>query len=211
MNERMQSRSSISTLPVGTRPRRLALIAGGLLAYCALGVGTAAAQSGDIRLHLETGVLGFTAVDEETNGMQGRDDSSIRLGLFPAELGFGAGFRITPAVMLGFNTYVYMDNGGDGDSYFRLKFLPYFEYMFRAAGSSRPFLGLTAGIDHEDRDGPDSHTGIVFGGIGGIHIMLGGGASFDLSGRLTYEGRERGNTDISTLAFTILIGLSAWT
>lgn len=173
-----------------------------LFAACALPASGAAAQS--FRLHLETGVLGIASTTVDNNGNE-TDDTTTRVGIFPTDIGLGAGFLIKPSFMLGLSTYLYGDDGG-----FRLKLLPYFEYLFAQSASLRPFIGATAGIDHYNPDRGDTYTSLIIGGLGGVHIMMASAFSIDVSGRLTYESWSEGNTDVSVLAMTVLLGLSGW-
>lgn len=204
--------------------RMTAIIRAALISLVVLSVGrTAAAQSidGALRLHLETGFLGFQSETTNEDGPPPSETTkTVTFGPGTTGLGFGLGYGISDNLVIGGNVtlqYISIDPEGPGSGTgSNITLIPYIEVLF-GSGSVRPFVGgalLLSSDSFEDR------STALFGlaGIGGAHIFITDSYSLDLGGRLFFvagssshdTGGGSVDTSISRVGLIALIGVSGW-
>jgi len=192
-----------------------------LLALLLAAPASAQQTDGALRLHLETGVLGF---ESETVDPDGAPDSettkTTTFGPGSSGLGFGLGFGASDSLVVGANValqFITIDPEGRGSvSGSRLTLMPYLELLL-GDGTARPFVGGALLLSFDSFEDV-STTLFGIAGIGGVHIFMTDSYSFDIGGRLYLATGETSvdaggmnfDSSITRLGLIALIGVSGW-
>lgn len=195
-----------------TRQIRFAMAAFAVLALAA----PASAQAtigGGLRLHLETTALQIDSTSPE----EGDSETSTSIGPAAGGLGLGIGYAIDENLVVGGNLVLnHRDGGGDNDGVLMIGLMPYLEYLL-GDGDVRPFIGGSLILQMTSAENT-SLTSLGLAGIGGVHIFLNDGFSFDVGGRLYFTSNSfsvetpAGDVDSSStsIGLMVLLGVSGW-
>jgi len=177
--------------------------------------------NGALRLHLETGVLGFESETDNPDGPAGSQTTkSTTFGPSAAGLGFGIGFGVGDNLVVGGNVtlqYRSVNPEGPGSvSGSNVTLMPYIEVLL-GDGGTRPFVGGALLVSFDDF-GDRSTTLFGLAGMGGVHIFMTDSYSFDLAGRLFVDtgstsfdaGGMTIDTSITRFGLIGLVGVSGW-
>ncbi len=168
---------------------------------------------GGLRLHLETSVLEIASTSPE----EGDSETTTSIGPATNGLGFGVGYGINEQLVVGANLVLnHTDGGGDNDGVLTLGLRPYLEYIL-GDGGVRPFIGGQLIFDIISAENT-SLTSFGLAGMGGVHVFLNDGFSFDVGGRLYFVSQSltvdtgAGEVDSSAtrVGLLVLLGVSGW-
>jgi len=175
--------------------------------------------SGSVRLGLETVLLSFVSTSADGGGVT-TDESTLRLGIVPSELGVNVGYAFLDQFVAGARLQASMLSSTRDDedlSAFGLSFQPYCEYVFTPGQDiewlAYGLLGIrtssssTFGLD-------TSRFDFSFGAGGGAHIVLSDMVSIDPVAEIGYAigslSEPLADYDLSTLFVSVRAGISLW-
>ena len=178
---------------------------------------------GSLRVGLESTFFSFVTTSADREGTT-TDESTMRFGIIPSELGINVGYAFLDQLVLGARvqssvfSYSHNREGADSDtSGFGLSFRPYCEYVLSPGDDIEWLVYGTLGIQtrSSSADGASaSQLDFALGAGGGAHVVLSDLVSIDpvaeigyAIGSLSEPARE---FDLSTLVVSVRAGISLW-